>query len=522
MIFIFCRNVKFRLEFCSGGRSLANGVRGFDTIRDIAYTLLGAARRRMLHRRALEVLRDSNAPAVALARHAQMAGETDAAFAYLVAAGDAALAVYALHEALDHYEAARQMIEDAPVTHTPFDVALQERLYCNSGRAYEATEQWDKAQTSYEALRQLGQEQRRADLEGSALNRLAVLAMLQTHDVRRAQAFLHAARSVAAAQGAQTLVAETEWNLAHIATLAWESSAAFDHGQRALTLARDLGDTELTARCLLTLGEAKAFAGRWEESIAPCEEARQLYAALAADNRTTHPLVAQFIFAGTPTTHVAYHRAMEALCLRSLAVGAMHLGDVNAGIDAGRTALAISRDLRNPFAINMTLISLAHGLDEVGSYHEALALASEAITTSATIANPQQRFWALLRHAITDQHILDLDAASARLEEAQALAEQRHSPVYQLKIAAHRGVNAALRGDWSRAYSHAREAAALRETMQNWLLLTDFERHHEVTALLHGGDAELAHTQIQRLATHGGSNHRFRLVLLRMQAAQAE
>jgi hypothetical protein len=91
-----------------------------------------------------------------------------------------------------------------------------------------------------------------------------------------------------------------------------------------------------------------------------------------------------------------------------------------------------------------------------------------------------------------------------------------------LKIAAHRGVNAALRGDWSRAYSHAREAAALRETMQNWLLLTDFERHHEVTALLHGGDAELAHTQIQRLATHGGSNHRFRLVLLRMQAAQAE
>lgn len=494
-----------------------------DNIRDIVYTLMGAARRRVTHRRALDILREAGAPVAILARHARLAGETGAAFAYHISAGDAALAVHAVYEALGHYETARRLLEETPDgPPVPDDAALLERLYSNSGRACEMAERWDAAYAAYAALRALGQRRQRPELECIALNRLAILAMLQAHDVRRATDLLRTARAVAEGHDDRTLVAETEWNLAHIATLGWERAAAFDHGQRALALARDLGDTELVARCLQTLGEAAAFAGRWEESIEWCTEARHMYAALQARDQSAHPLVAQFIFAGIPTTTMAYYRAMEALCLRSIAVGAMHLGNLDAGIDAGRTALALSRALRSPFAMNLTLISLAHGLDEAGAYAEAHACAHEAIETSAAITNPQQRFWALLRHGITYQHMLHFDAAHMLFEEAQTLADQLDSPVYRLKVAAHRCVTAALQRDWSGAHRAAREAAELRSTMQIWLLLTDFGRQHEITALLHGGDADLARTQIRCLEMHVGHNRRFQLVLMRMQGVLAQ
>jgi len=115
-----------------------------DNIRDIIYTLLGAARRRVTHRRALEVLRDTDAPSVALARHAQQAGDVAAALTSLVAAGDAALEVHAPHEALGHYEAARQIIAALPTAQLPADRALLERLQRNHQRTIEALRQADE------------------------------------------------------------------------------------------------------------------------------------------------------------------------------------------------------------------------------------------------------------------------------------------------------------------------------------------------------------------------------------------
>jgi len=83
-----------------------------DKIRDVAYTVSGAARRRVFHRRALEILRDEGAPASELARHALAAGETEAAFRHLVSAGDEAMAVFAVKDAISHYEQARRLLAE--------------------------------------------------------------------------------------------------------------------------------------------------------------------------------------------------------------------------------------------------------------------------------------------------------------------------------------------------------------------------------------------------------------------------
>ena len=81
-----------------------------DKIRDVAYTEAGAARRRVFHRRALEVLHNEGAPASELARHALNAGEAETTFRHLVAAGDEAMAVFAVKDAIAFYEQARRLV----------------------------------------------------------------------------------------------------------------------------------------------------------------------------------------------------------------------------------------------------------------------------------------------------------------------------------------------------------------------------------------------------------------------------
>ncbi len=81
-----------------------------EKIRQVAYTGCGQARRWVLHRRAFGVLEGGNAPPAELARHALAGGLTKEAFAYSMAAGDEAAEVFAVKDAIGHYERARDLL----------------------------------------------------------------------------------------------------------------------------------------------------------------------------------------------------------------------------------------------------------------------------------------------------------------------------------------------------------------------------------------------------------------------------
>src|SRR5918998_1488977 len=84
-----------------------------EKIRQVAYTEGGQARRRVLHRRAFEVLEEEGgAPAPQLARHALAGGLAEPAFGYSVAAGDDAVEVFAVWDALVHFEKARDLLAE--------------------------------------------------------------------------------------------------------------------------------------------------------------------------------------------------------------------------------------------------------------------------------------------------------------------------------------------------------------------------------------------------------------------------
>jgi predicted ATPase len=114
-----------------------------DMLRDVVYTEAGDARRRLFHQRALEVLESAHESAAVLAHHAQAAGQVKAAFHYSLIAGQEALQISAVSEAIIHFERARQIIQDGLLPKRVAEADLQD-LYMQLGRAYRLSSQLEK------------------------------------------------------------------------------------------------------------------------------------------------------------------------------------------------------------------------------------------------------------------------------------------------------------------------------------------------------------------------------------------
>ncbi len=120
---------------------------------DVVYTEAGDARRRLFHRRALNILEAACKPA-AVAHHALAAGLVEAAFRHSLAAGQEALRLSAASEATIHFEKAGQLAREASLVGAEFEVHLPD-LYQQLGRAYELNGQPEQAMAVYELLSKL-------------------------------------------------------------------------------------------------------------------------------------------------------------------------------------------------------------------------------------------------------------------------------------------------------------------------------------------------------------------------------
>jgi hypothetical protein len=220
----------------------------------------------------------SAAPAI-LAYHAARAGLTHAAFEYSLTAGDAALRLFAVRDAIAFYEQAHQGLAEwfehgSPEANT--FAASWQQLYTQLGRAYELDNQFDKARETYQAMLGLAQSLGEPALEWTALNRLATVATLGSFDLEAALALLHEARQVAERSGDQAGLAETEWNLAQASFYQMDWTAALAHGESALARARELELAELSARCLNVIAHANNGLHDWAAVEAAHEEALSL------------------------------------------------------------------------------------------------------------------------------------------------------------------------------------------------------------------------------------------------------
>jgi DNA-binding SARP family transcriptional activator len=121
---------------------------------DVVYTEAGDARRRLFHRRALDILEAARSPAAVLAYHAVAAGLAEAGFRHSLAAGHEALRLSAAGEAVVHFEKARQLAQEAPLAGVDFEPHLRD-LYVQLGRAYELNGRPEQAAAVYDQLSKL-------------------------------------------------------------------------------------------------------------------------------------------------------------------------------------------------------------------------------------------------------------------------------------------------------------------------------------------------------------------------------
>jgi len=104
-----------------------------ELMRDVVYTELGAARRQVLHQRAQALLQSEGARASELAVHAKASGEAEEAYRSKVQAGDEAVAVFAVEDAIGYYQQARAWLQEHQRLQTVLSAPQVEHLYAHLG-----------------------------------------------------------------------------------------------------------------------------------------------------------------------------------------------------------------------------------------------------------------------------------------------------------------------------------------------------------------------------------------------------
>ena len=473
-----------------------------DSIRAGAYAEAGEIRRRVLHRRALETLQEASASPAELAHHALAAGLPDAATRLSIAAGDAAMRVFAARDAIAQYEQARQLVRRSHESPQPLgkenvvvSLADLSQLYLQLGWAYELSSQFAQAESIYEELLTLARALREPAMECAALNRLATQAAQNSQDLARAEQLLQQALVIAESSQNKAGVAETAWNLAQTGFYAAKMSASLPHAERALALARELNQQELIGRSLHALATLEAALGKQEESLSHAQEARMLYAALG-------------------------NRAREVGCLCVIARASIDGGHLDEGIDAARAALAMSEAMEDTWGHINAATQLLPGLLDRGAYGEAYSVGQRAVALARALEITPLLVITLTEWGNVCRAMLAPEAAKIAHSEALARCEGSMPPQYAVWIAGELCADCVVAGQWQQAHTYALKAAAARDP--TILSLGGAARWYEIAALLWGGSEDQAREEVRRFGEDMNNKGRSALPYLRSLAVLAQ
>jgi len=457
--------------------------------------------------------------AAELAYHARAAGESEVAYRSSVQAGMEAAAIFAVEDAIEHYQQARALLQAHHGSQSELPTAEVERLYVHLGQAYAFQNAWDKAQEAYEELLAYAQHKSKPSLASLTYNRLALLALHQAQDRSQVRALLDEAWQMAQTSHDQKALAETALNLAQIAALLWEElTNALRQGELALSLARTGHDQELEARCLFTLGVIHLRRGDFEEAMSCAQASLALYARLRTVASASGELSLPYVLLGAPLTQLLTHRATEAMCWALLALAQVQAGQVQPGIRSSRRALALAQESKSVWAQVSSTTYLARGLLEAGAYEEALGLMHHTRALARTL--PQGIILQGFHYTLGSVYdaLQQWDEARKTLEEAVAGAERLGLGLFHVSALSQLCMHYAEAGEWEAAYQYALKAIALRKSFARALIAFDFSLQYETEALLRAGEERQAKEAVQRLGERLGNYQRFRLPYLRSSA----
>lgn len=360
-----------------------------DKIRDVVYNESSAVRRKVLHRRAVAALQGGDPARVAY--HAQAAEMDLETFQANVGAGDAELHLFAVSEAIAHYESARKMIVAGQMPHVELDQLRH--LYLNLGRALELNAQFEQAEVIYEELKTIAQQRAAPTLTLVALTAQVSLWSMASQSYNPVQGEALAQEALRLARQLSDPVAETKilsgiMNF-HLLANRWPEALAC--GEQALALARDLNLQEQTAYILNDLVKCHLISGSLERADQAAREASELW-------RTLKNL------------------PMLADSLAGAAIIARWTGEYDQALALSAEAHQISQSIANVWGQSYSQIITGTILWEQGRAEEAIAVMEECLRL-AEQAN------SLLPQILTRA---DLGATYVSLSDMQRGFEQMH------------------------------------------------------------------------------------------------
>lgn len=475
-----------------------------DKLRAAIYQEARYARRKRLHHLAMVALEGSGASAADRAYHALQAEQWEEALRSSMQAGDEAMAIFAVHDAINHYEQARQILESTPVRSDTSLLMGREHLYDHLGRAYEFVNAWQQARESYESLRRFARATHEPAAECLALNRLAMLMSQHSYDLADVLSLLREALQVARQSGNEEGEKQTMHNLRRL------QNPHFDNRKDRLSIFASAlytsstvdGDL-LSAIMKQTTSEMDLddlLAGNWKGRFDLFDALRAAYARHG-------------------------NQKLEAYCSNVLAGVKLYDGMPQEALQYAQHAYTTSLVTEDGWEKAVSAgIFLALTRLEIGDLEVAYQQAKEGVTAARSIAQS-----AVLGSCL---HVLGLVClALFRLEEAQAayvetisIGEQLggiriYNELIQGKLCAING----LLGDWPQAYTEALSALAMHDYRSSEaLLIIEWTRWYETEALLRGGSIEEAREDVRRFGEQVGSNRRYRIPYLRALAVLAQ
>lgn len=451
-----------------------------DRIREVAYRSAGVARRRVFHRRALEVLQQVGASASVLSRHARAANLPAPAFDLTLAAADDALRVYAVRDAIALYRQAQELMPAAG--EIPLD--RRRRLAEQLGRACELAGEIAGARIEYEGMLATAQQAGDAAMECAALNRLAHVATLARPDLPLALTLLRRARGVAADGDDRRGLVETLCRISQIQFYTFELDGALDAGLRALQEAQALGDEALLARVYNGLAYVAMGLGHWREVDRYGREARARYAGMGD---RTGEADSMFLLA---EARIHWSRPLEAVALC-------------------RQAMGIHDEIGSPLADFSGTLTMVYALLDCGNVEEALYWGEHGLRHARSFGIPPHLVFTLCALGAARRAAGDFEHARELHREALALSAHVPTPPFPEIAASEACADCVRAGDWEAAAVYAR--AALEARSSPWPHYTGRTRWLETAALLRAGEEARAEADTQVFAARLDGDLRYQI-----------
>lgn len=335
-----------------------------DKIRDVIQAEISAARKQVLHRRAVATLQGTE-PA-RLAYHALAAGMSEEAFHYSLAAGDAALHLFAVREAVTHYETARKLIAAGPLRQV--EASAGQHLYTSLGRALELDGQFDQALAVYQEMEAMARQLHAPAMKLAGLMARATLRSIPSRSFNgsEGEALAEQALGLARELADQTAEVKILWNLLNLYRFSGGVPQAVACGEQALALARDLNLPEQMAFILNDVALCYRFGGHMDRAREYWREASTLWRAL-----NNLPMLAD--------------------SLAGSAELAVWTGDYHLALTLSREAFEISQSIANLWGQSHSKLAVGYIYWDWGQPDQAIAVMQECLRLSelANYLTPQ-------------------------------------------------------------------------------------------------------------------------------------